>query len=75
MIKYALPQPSDVLLIVYNAFGQKVRTLVDDKQAPGTYQVVWNGTNDAGETVATGVYFYKIAAADYVRTLKMLFVK
>jgi photosystem II stability/assembly factor-like uncharacterized protein len=73
-IKYALPQPSEVQLIVYNALGQKVRTLVDDKQAPGTYQVVWNGTNDAGETVATGVYFYKIAAADYVRTLKMLFV-
>ncbi|MDZ7360685.1 MAG: T9SS type A sorting domain-containing protein [candidate division KSB1 bacterium] len=74
-ITYALPKPSEVQLTVYNAFGQKVRTLVDDKQAPGNYQVVWNGTNDAGESVATGVYFYKIIAADYVRTLKMLFVK
>jgi photosystem II stability/assembly factor-like uncharacterized protein len=74
-ITYALPTPTDVQLTVYNAFGQKVRALVNDKQAPGNYQVVWNGTNDAGEPVATGVYFYKIAAADYVRTLKMLFVK
>jgi hypothetical protein len=76
-IKYDLPKHAEVKLVVYNAFGQKVRTLVDNaQQEAGYHQIVWNGTNDAGHPVATGVYFYKlIAGQDYVRTLKMLFVK
>jgi hypothetical protein len=76
-IKYDLPKHAEVKLVVYNAFGQKVRTLVDNaRQESGYHQIVWNGTNDAGQPVASGVYFYKlIAGKDYVRTLKMLFVK
>jgi photosystem II stability/assembly factor-like uncharacterized protein len=75
-IKYALPKNSDVKLVVYNAYGQQVRTLVDEaKQAAGYHEIVWNGTNDAGHPVATGAYFYKLTTKDYVRTLKMMFVK
>lgn len=75
-IKYALPQNSAVQLVVYNAYGQKVRTLVDAaRQAAGYHEIIWNGANDAGQPVASGVYFYKLMAGDYVRTLKMLFVK
>jgi photosystem II stability/assembly factor-like uncharacterized protein len=75
MIKYALPKNSDVKIVVYNAFGQQVRTLLDAKKEAGFHQIEWNGKNDAGHPVATGVYFYKLTAKDYVRTLKMLLVK
>jgi hypothetical protein len=75
-IQYALPKPTEVRLTIFNAFGQKVRTLIDgEKKEPGTFAVEWDGRNDAGQSVATGVYFYKLTTKDYVRTLKMLLVK
>lgn len=75
-IKYALPKNADVKIVVYNAYGQRVRTLVDQaKQNAGYHEIVWNGTNDAGHAVATGMYFYKLTTKDFVRTLKMMFVK
>jgi photosystem II stability/assembly factor-like uncharacterized protein len=74
-IKYALPKNADVKLVVYNSFGQKVRTLLDEKKEAGFHEIDWDGRNDFGLTVATGVYFYKLVTKEYVRTLKMLFVK
>jgi photosystem II stability/assembly factor-like uncharacterized protein len=74
-IKFALPQNAAVKLVVYNSFGQQVRTLLDAKKEAGFHEIEWDGRNDAGALVATGVYFYKLVTSDYVRTLKMLFVK
>ena len=75
-IKYALPKNADVKIVIYNAYGQRVRTLVDQaKQNAGYHEIIWSGTNDAGHPVATGAYFYKLTTKDYVRTLKMMFVK
>ncbi len=75
-IQYALPKPAEVRLTIFNTFGQKVRTLLDgEKKEPGTFAVEWDGKNDSGQSVATGVYFYKLTTKDYVRTLKMLLVK
>jgi flagellar hook assembly protein FlgD len=46
-----------VKIVIYNAFGQQVRTLVDEaKQVAGYHEIAWNGANDAGQPVATGVY-------------------
>ncbi len=75
-IKYALPKPAEVRLTIFNAFGQKIRMLVDnERKEPGTHAVEWDGRNDADVPVATGLYFYKLQTKDYVRTLKMLLVK
>jgi photosystem II stability/assembly factor-like uncharacterized protein len=75
-IKYDLPKSAEVKLVIYNAFGQKVRTLIDHGRQPaGRYEAQWNGRNEAGESVATGVYFYHFTAADFTRTMKMLIVK
>jgi len=75
-IIYDLPKPTDVKLVIYNAVGQKVRTLADQAGQPaGHYEAQWNGRNEAGEFVATGVYFYHFIAADFTRTMKMLIVK
>jgi hypothetical protein len=74
-IKYQLPQTADVTITIYNLLGQKVRTLVNDKKEPGYYEVEWNGLNDHDVQVATGLYIYRIKAADFVRSKKMLLLK
>lgn len=59
-IPYDLAEGGDVVLKIYNLLGQEVRTLVREPQAPGRYTVPWNGTDDRGVPVSSGVYFYQI---------------
>jgi len=75
-IQYSLPINKQISLIVYNALGQKVVTLIDNKkQNSGTYEVVWNGTNSNGRQVASGVYFYMLKYGNYSQTKKVTFLK
>ena len=74
-IKYQLPQMSDVKLVIYNVLGQKVRTLINRQVEAGYHTVVWDGHNDSGQQVATGLYIYKFEASDYVKTMKMMLLK
>jgi subtilase family protein/flagellar hook capping protein FlgD/HYDIN/CFA65/VesB family protein/BACON domain-containing protein len=74
-IKYDLKAKTDVKLTIYNVLGQKVRTLVQTNQAAGFKNVVWNGLNEIGEQVATGVYIYRIEADGFVKSRKMVFMK
>jgi hypothetical protein len=60
LINFALPEAGNVALHIYNALGQFVRQLVGGKYPRGTYQVNWNGRDDAGRPVAAGMYFYQI---------------
>ena len=66
-----------VTLRVYNAAGQLVRTLVDDMQSPqvGGFSVAWDGRDNAGSAVSSGVYFYKLTANKFVQTRKMVLLK
>jgi hypothetical protein len=64
-----------VTLKVYNILGQLVRILVDEGKLPGSYQVVWDGKDQNGEEVSSGIYFYKLKAKDYVETKKMVLLK
>jgi len=70
-ITYSVPKTSRVELSIYNMAGQKVRTLVNSTQAASFYKVVWNGKNDSGQSVASGMYFYKLVAGDYSKVVKM----
>lgn len=74
-IEYSLPEHGHVTIEVFNLLGQKVRTLVDEPKAAGCYQVEWNGQDDAGRTVSTGIYLYRICAGDHRETKKMALVK
>jgi hypothetical protein len=74
-IKYDLKAKTDVVLTIYNVLGQKVRTLVNTNQAAGYQNVVWDGLNEFGEQVSTGVYIYRIEAGDFVKARKMVFMK
>jgi len=74
-IEYSLPQPAHVTVDIYTVLGQRVRSLVDRQQTAGTHSVIWDGTNASGESVATGIYFYRIQAGEYAATKKMLLLK
>lgn len=79
-IPYALAKPADVKVSIYAADGQLVRTLALGHQVPGTYQsksraAYWDGRNEFGERVASGVYFYTLEAGLFHATRKMLIIK
>jgi hypothetical protein len=75
-IRYSLKENVDVRLDIYNIMGQKVITLVNKRQAAGSYQMIWDAKNQYGSRVATGLYFYRLIAGDkFVQTKKMLLVK
>ncbi len=74
-IQYSLPRTSKVMLSVYNILGQKVKTLVDDRQVKGYKTVNWDGTNEAGEKVASGIYFYTLQTEAFSQTKKMVLLK
>jgi hypothetical protein len=63
------------ILKIYNLLGAEVRTLVDQEQAPGFYQVSWDGKDRSGRQVSTGVYIYRLHSGDFVATKKMVFVQ
>ena len=75
-IKYQLPEAGDVRLEVYNMLGQVVSTLVDKQQAAGRYVHLWQGTNDNGNSVGSGIYFYRIqVGGEFQSVRKMLLLK
>jgi hypothetical protein len=74
-IDYALATGGPVSLRVYDVTGRLVRTLVDGEKQPGVYAAVWDGRNDHGQPVATGVYFYRLRAGQNVFTKKAVLLK
>ncbi len=74
-IRYDLPQAVRVKLVLYNLLGEKVRTLVDASESAGAKQVTWNGLNDRGTRVASGIYVYRLEAGTFTATRKLLLMK
>jgi hypothetical protein len=75
-IAYSIASPEYVTLKVFDAAGRLVDTLVDEYVSqPGQHEVMWNGRNNSGAELPTGVYFYEINAGSYNATRKMIFVK
>jgi flagellar hook assembly protein FlgD len=64
-----------VSVVVYDVRGAKVRELVNGTQESGKHVVDWDGRNDAGQTVGSGVYFYRLRTPQFVDTRKMVLVK
>jgi len=62
-------------LTIYNILGQKVRTLVDEDKVPGEYQVVWDGKNDSGKKVGSGIYFYRLKIGDFSEAKRSVLLK
>jgi hypothetical protein len=75
-IRYVVPAPGGfVRLTVYDLRGRKVRTLVDGEKGAGEHRAIWEGRDDAGRDVASGVYFYRMEIGDYRAERKMVLLK
>jgi flagellar hook assembly protein FlgD len=74
-ISFALSEAGQVILEVYNLRGQKVKTLVNDNLKEGYHTTVWNGKDEDGKQVSSGVYFYKMKSESYLQTRKMILMK
>ncbi|MFQ6103123.1 MAG: FlgD immunoglobulin-like domain containing protein [Candidatus Glassbacteria bacterium] len=60
-----------VTVKIYNLRGRLMRTLIDSELAPGSHKVIWDGRDDGGETVSSGIYFYTLRIGDRIRVKKM----
>lgn len=75
IIKYQIPEASHVKLEIFNILGQKIKTLVNSKQPADYYLIEWDGKNDFGKAVSTGIYYYHIEAGDFNKTRKMILMR
>lgn len=70
-----LPKAQDVSLVVYNVLGQNVKTIAEGMYDAGRYTFTWNGTNNNGEDVPSGVYFYSLKTTEFAKTNKMMLIR
>ena len=74
-IEYTLKKTGHVTLHIYNVLGEKVKTLLDQDQSAGLYQINWDGKNDSGKPVSSGLYLYKLAVNGFSQVKRMLLLK
>ena len=74
-ISYTLPEASKVKITIYNLLGQHVKTLMNEFKPVGDYSVQWDGKNDAGEKLTSGVYIYRMQAGSFVESKKLMMMK
>ncbi len=74
-IRYQIGKRSPVRLEIYNLVGQRVRTLVHTTLEAGSYAAPWDGRNDEGVSVSSGVYMYRLRAGEFMATQKMLLIR
>jgi len=75
LINYKLSEAGFTTLIIMNALGQEIKQLVNANLKPGKYQATWDGTDDSGQPVAAGLYFYRFQSNDFVSTKRMTLLK
>ncbi len=74
-IEYMVDVKSLVEITIFNVKGQKIRCLVSDIKSPGKHRMNWDGTNERGGTVSSGVYFYRLKVGDFSAVKKMLLLR
>jgi len=74
-IQFELPKAGFARLSVYNVLGQTVRTLYEEKLLAGKHTVIFDGKDDNGSEIASGIYFYRLEAGDFTQSKKMILLK
>ena len=72
IIPYSIDRTTEVKISVFNLLGQKVRTLFSGVQVQGFYRIQWNGRDDSGNAVPSGIYFYRLDVGEFSQTKKMI---
>ena len=75
LIRYETPRDTHVRMAVYNVLGQRVRLLVDESMTSGQHTARWDGTNDAGRQLASGVYLYRLESLGRAANRKVLLLR
>jgi hypothetical protein len=75
LIEFSLVRSAQVSLVIYNIRGEKVKTLMDKEKPAGAYTLKWDGTNQSGEPVASGIYLYQLRTESFSETKRLLFLK
>jgi O-glycosyl hydrolase len=73
--RFTVPVTAEASLVVYNILGQRVRTLINKTVAAGEYRVTWDGKNETGSTVASGLYFYQLKTKKFVAVKKCILLR
>ena len=74
-ISFSLNKADYVTIDIYNIKGEKIKSLLNEHLGATQHNIVWNGKNDAGEPVSSGIYFYKIKAGKFNAVKKMVLIK
>lgn len=74
-IKYQIPKPTKVKIVIYNVLGQKVKTLVNKVQDANFYSLLWDSKNDFGVEVASGIYILRMETDEFVKSIKLILLK
>ena len=74
-IKFDVPKSGQIQLIIYDELGRHVQTLIDNYYQAGQFTSIWDGTNENNIPVAAGVYFCRMVAGEYVKVIKLAFVR
>ena len=74
-ITYDIPEPTYVEIAIYDLLGGKVRTLVSKEMSPGFHSAIWNGKDDRGRLVASGMFIVRMTSSSFMDVRKMLMLK
>ncbi len=74
-IQYGLPEQTDVKIVIYDLVGRQVRNWILPAQKAGWHEIIWDGSNSFNQMVSTGIYIYRMQAADVIQTRKLIFMK
>lgn len=74
-IVYQIPRGTKVTVKIYNILGKEIRTLVNKSQSLGRHEVVWDGTNNFGHPVSSGIYIYQLRAENFVAAKRMILIR
>ena len=74
-IRYSIVEPGNVSIKIYDVLGREVKTLVNEVRTVGTYSSTWNGYNNFGNKVSSGIYFYRMESGSFIEAKKMILLK
>jgi len=74
-ISFSLPEITQVSLVIYNVLGERIRALVNKEMESGVHTIHWDGKDEAGNSVASGIYFYRLKTESFNKTMKMVMMK